>query len=806
MFTLLKKIFLANILVLAVLTSGSWQGNHVVLAESQTTNVPETPLYPGLTWTNLGSSTRDIRISLNGDSVSLSGEGYEAVEKFESSLSQDVLNYYSNEQLAESGWTSYDVVEKSDGVQYVFDHESGVYLSVEFLHCSDAPSSICITVWKSDPTNATFAAPDKSAEPSLTTVTGSFGKTSPTNGATNVNPASAVFSWGAYSPTPDKYSYCVKEGSACAASDPNWTSAYTTSVTLTNLASNTTYYWQVKAITCVTCVPKTYVYADGGTWWTFTTKADKVKIVGNAGVAGAVLSYTDGTAKSVTADSTGAYSLTVSYNWTGTIKPEKAGYLFSPKSASFTNLKAAQTIQNFTATPAYTISGNVVLSGVTLSYTDGTPQTVTSGSNGHYFITVPANWSGTVTPSKTGYTFSPTSRTYPPVTSNQTSQNYAVLVAISGNAGVAGATLNYTDGTPKTATADGSGAYVINVPRGWTGTVTPSMPGFTFTPSSRSYSNLLTSQSAQNYMAIDAPMVLSSVRVNDSPTSAASVDFTVTFSESVSNVDASDFTLTVTGLTGTSITNVSGSGAVYTVTASTGSGSGTLRLDVVDDDSIVDTAITPNPLGGAGAGNGDFTGGQVYEVNQVTILSTGSADGWVLEASEFGNTGGSLNKTATTVRVGDDAGNAQYRSILSFNIPLLPANAHITSVTLKFKYAGVSGTNPFNTHGLLLVDVCHGAFSNNVALQLGDFAAKGTVLTYNTNVLTYTNSVVDNWYSQSFNPLDYGFINLGGVTQFRLRFGKDDNNDFGADFLKLFSGNTILANRPQLIIQYEIVP
>ena len=127
-------------------------------------------------------------------------------------------------------------------------------------------------------------------------------------------------------------------------------------------------------------------------------------------------------------------------------------------------------------------------------------------------------------------------------------------------------------------------------------------------------------------------------------------------------------------------------------------------------------------------------------------------------------------------------------------------------MTLKFRYAGVSGTNPFNTHGLLFVDVRHGAFSNNVALQLGDFAAKGTVLTYKTKVLTYTNAVVDNWYSQSFNPLDYGFINPGGVTQFRLRFGKDDNNDFGADFLKLFSGNTVQANRPQLIIQYEVVP
>jgi len=798
MFTILKKIFLANILVLVVLTSGTWQGSQVVLAQSQTTNIPETPLYPGLTWTSLGSSTREIQMNLKGDSVTLSGAAYAAAEKFESGLPQDVLNYYSNEQLAGSGWTSFDVVEKSDGIQYVFDHESGVYLSVEFRSCSEAASGLCVTVWESEPTNLRTTPPDSLAEPNLPSAAGSFGKTAPADGATNVNPASAVLSWGAYSPTPDKYSYCIKEGSACAANDPNWTSASSTSVTLTNLASNKTYYWQVKAITCVTCVPKTFVYANDGAWWTFTTKANLVTIVGNAGVAGAVLSYTDGTAKTVTADSTGAYAVAVTYNWTGTLTPEKAGYLFSPKNASFTNLKATQTIQNFTAIPSYTISGNVGVAGATLSYTDGTPKTVTSGSNGHYAIIVPANWSGTVTPSKTGFTFTPPSRTYSNVNADKTSQNYTALVAISGNAGVAGATLSYTDGTAKTATADGTGAYLINVPRGWTGTVTPSKTGFTFTPSNRSYNNLLTSQTAQDYTALDAPIVLSSVRANENPTSAASVGFTVTFSESVTGVDTGDFVLTTTGLTGTSITNVSGSGAVYTVTANTGSGSGTLRLDVIDNDSIEDGSA--HPL------NSGFTGGQAYEVNQATILSAKAADGWVLESSEFSNIGGTLNNTASTLRVGDDAGNAQYRTFLSFDTSILPENAVITSVTLKFKYAGASGTNPFNTHGLLLVDVRRGAFSNDVALQLEDFAAKGTELKYKAKVLTYTDAAVDNWYSQSFDPLDFGFIHTDGVTQFRLRFSKDDNNDFGADFLKLFSGNTIVANRPQLIIKYEIVP
>ena len=109
------------------------------------------------------------------------------------------------------------------------------------------------------------------------------------------------------------------------------------------------------------------------------------------------------------------------------------------------------------------------------------------------------------------------------------------------------------------------------------------------------------------------PTVLSINRVNRGPTNAASVQWTVTFSESVTGVDAADFTLAASGLTGTSITNVSGSGASYTVTASTGTGSGTLGLNLTDNDSITDGT---NRLGGTGVGNGNFTG-QVYTIDKI---------------------------------------------------------------------------------------------------------------------------------------------------------------------------------------------
>jgi predicted outer membrane repeat protein len=109
------------------------------------------------------------------------------------------------------------------------------------------------------------------------------------------------------------------------------------------------------------------------------------------------------------------------------------------------------------------------------------------------------------------------------------------------------------------------------------------------------------------------PSVSSIVRAGSDPSGAASVDFTVTFSESVTGVNTADFVATPGGdVTGALVTNVSGSGTTYTVTVGTGTGDGTIRLDVVDNDSIKDGSN--NPLGGTGAGNGNFTTGQEYTI------------------------------------------------------------------------------------------------------------------------------------------------------------------------------------------------
>ena len=111
------------------------------------------------------------------------------------------------------------------------------------------------------------------------------------------------------------------------------------------------------------------------------------------------------------------------------------------------------------------------------------------------------------------------------------------------------------------------------------------------------------------------------------------------------------------------------------------------------------------------------------QTTTLTFNSIDAYDGWILESGENSNHGGTLDKTAKVIFVGDDAKDRQYRGILSFNTNSIPDNAVITSAQVKIKRQTVVGTNPFNTHGNLLLEIRNGTFSNNITLNVEDFSA-----------------------------------------------------------------------------------
>jgi len=227
-------------------------------------------------------------------------------------------------------------------------------------------------------------------------------------------------------------------------------------------------------------------------------------------ISGVVLTVS--TVGTVTSDVNGNYTAVVPANWSGTITPAKAGWTFGPTSRTFTNVLTPQNARSFVGTLApVNVTGTVTrngvgLSGVTITFSNGGGTATTDGT-GAYTRSVPNGWSGTATASRTGYNFS-APITLTNVTADSANNNFTVAsVNISGavyvlNSNplvpVPGVTITLTGSFTGTTTTAANGTYSIAVPLGYTGTLTFSLPGFTISPTSRNYTNVLTPQVGQN--------------------------------------------------------------------------------------------------------------------------------------------------------------------------------------------------------------------------------------------------------------------------------------------------------------------
>lgn len=140
--------------------------------------------------------------------------------------------------------------------------------------------------------------------------------------------------------------------------------------------------------------------------------------------------------------------------------------------------------------PVFTVSGTVTdwegnaLSGVLMTLTGG--YTDTTAVDGTYTIPLVPAGSYTLTPSKSGVTFNPTSRaitiTNANVTANFAEQTYTLSGTVSGDV-ASGVTITLTGDQSDSTTTAGDGTYSFTLPNG-SYTVTPSKTDYTFTPSS----------------------------------------------------------------------------------------------------------------------------------------------------------------------------------------------------------------------------------------------------------------------------------------------------------------------------------
>ncbi len=251
--------------------------------------------------------------------------------------------------------------------------------------------------------------------------------------------------------------------------------------------------------------------------WSFTaggtpTIEGSVLTAGGYGVPSVTLSASNGGGATAT-DGNGHYSLQVPFGWTGSISLSKADWSFTPGSRAYAGVVAPQLGQDFAAAcnRTYEISGTIhgnngANPDCDIVANPGAFSARTRTTAGNYTLQVPSGWSGTVTPNKGGFNFSPANRTFVNVTANAVAQDFTATVAssvyvsgqVTGPSGINPGVTIYGSGGYEART-DSSGNYTLYVPQGWTGPFWPVKGGYTFNPPNRSASNVQSPQTGKNF-------------------------------------------------------------------------------------------------------------------------------------------------------------------------------------------------------------------------------------------------------------------------------------------------------------------
>jgi len=206
--------------------------------------------------------------------------------------------------------------------------------------------------------------------------------------------------------------------------------------------------------------------------------------------------------------------------------------------------------------------------------------------------------------------------------------------------------------------------------------------------------------------------------------------------------------------------------------------SGTYVLRLTADDSALqaydELTITVNP-------------------GSATFSSLDARDGTLKESTETSGVGG--NAYSTYSYIGDTSSKQQYLIVLHFDTSSIPDGATITSATLSMRRTGKAG-DPTSL-GTITVDIKNGYYGTSESLLAADFEAASSA----TGVATLPYPAANgDWVEGDLNSSGLSNINKTGVTQFKVRFTTDDDNDGTADYLNIYDGTT---SNPTLEVAWQ---
>ncbi|MFA5859631.1 MAG: carboxypeptidase regulatory-like domain-containing protein, partial [Elusimicrobiota bacterium] len=476
------------------------------------------------------------------------------------------------------------------------------------------------------------------------------------------------------------------------------------------------------------------------------------------------------TINSTLTDTSGNYVLRVP---TGTydLKASSTGYTTSTR-ASMTTLYNSTTTVNFGLTKTlFYIKGyardNTAtgITGVTVNLTGTSTGSYTTTGTGYYeFLNIPSG-NYAVTAGKTGYTFSPSNKSYTNLSASQDTQNFTGTIAgityyirgytrTSGSTAISGVTINLTGSNTGSTITDNSGYYEFPALTAGNYAVIPLKTDYNFSPSSKTYSSITANQDTQNYIGTYNPVTYN---ING-------------YVRTVSSTGVTGITLRLTPSTWTYTTTSTGyyqftgiiSGMNYTLTPD-----GILwEFDPANK--------TYNPLT-ANQANQNFTA-----VN-TTITQTGYyIKGYIRDSAT--STGISsvtirLTDSSTGTYTTSDTGYYEFLGLTSGNYTLTPGKQSYSFSPGKKTYTALTGNQEnqtfTGTYSTIIYRITgYVRTSNNTAVTGVTLTLtgsnSGTASTDNTGYYEFTNLLPGNYYviltkpSYFFTPSNRAYTPLEG--------------------------------------------
>jgi len=197
-------------------------------------------------------------------------------------------------------------------------------------------------------------------------------------------------------------------------------------------------------------------------------------------------------------------------NGSYTLTPSLPGYTFFPASQTMAIANGNASVPDFTATPvasSFTVSGKATLNGINLpgvavALTGAGTGSAITDTSGNYSFSGVHSGDCTITPTLAGFSFNPLSQVVTVVNGNASAPDFAATsippatpstFTLSGaitlnGAGLSGVTVSITGAGVGSIATGANGAYSFVGVRNGNYVITPSIPGYSFTPSSATFS------------------------------------------------------------------------------------------------------------------------------------------------------------------------------------------------------------------------------------------------------------------------------------------------------------------------------